>query len=142
MSSEWDIAPIGDVATVRSGFAFKSKDWTDEGIPVVKIANVKAGRLEMDGCSYVSDSTAADAGEFNLEAGDILLAMTGYIGDVARVGPLDLPLVLNQRVGKFTIIDEDRLDPDYLFEFLRWSRTRQQIEGLGMDRHSRTFHQS
>lgn len=60
-----------------------------------------------------------------------VVAMTGYIGDVARVRVYDLPLVVNQRVGKFTITDEDRLDPDYLFTFLRWDQTRQHIEGLG-----------
>ena len=77
--------PIGEVASVQSGFAFKSSDWTDSGIPVVKIANVKNGSLAMDGCSFVSPQKAAEAAEFKLHDGDVLIAMTGYIGDIAVV---------------------------------------------------------
>jgi type I restriction enzyme S subunit len=85
----------------------------------------------MSGCSYVDESTAAKAGEFQLTNRDILIAMTGYIGDVARVRKSDLPCVLNQRVGKFSVRDAQRLDADFLYTFLAWAETRQTIEGLG-----------
>ena len=131
MAGEWGTVELGEVATVRSGYAFKSSDWKDAGIPVVKIANVKGGRLEMSGCSFVSESTAAESGEFQLSTGDILIAMTGYIGDVARVRRSDLPCALNQRVGKFSVRDDKRLDADFLYTFLSWAETRRTIEGLG-----------
>lgn len=131
MAGEWETVELGEVAAVRSGYAFKSSDWQDSGIPVVKIANVKSGRLEMSGCSFVAESTAAESGEFQLSTGDILIAMTGYIGDVARVRRTDLPCVLNQRVGKFSVRDKNRLDPNFLYTFLAWAETRQTIESLG-----------
>ena len=131
MAGEWETVELGEVAAVRSGYAFKSSDWKDSGIPVVKIANVKGGRLEMSGCSFVDESIASEAGEFQLTTGDILVAMTGYIGDVARVRKTDLPCVLNQRVGKFSVRDAKRLDADFLYTFLAWAETRQTIEGLG-----------
>jgi type I restriction enzyme S subunit len=77
MGSEWPRVALGEVATLRSGYSFKSSDWTDLGISVVKIANVKNGRLAMEGCSFVTPRIAASAAEFELKAGDILLAMTG-----------------------------------------------------------------
>jgi type I restriction enzyme S subunit len=131
MAGDWETVELGEVAAVRSGYAFKSSDWQDSGIPVVKIANVKSGRLEMSGCSFVAESTAAESGEFQLSTGDILIAMTGYIGDVARVRKTDLPCVLNQRVGKFSVRDKKRLDADFLYTFLAWAETRQTIESLG-----------
>jgi type I restriction enzyme S subunit len=131
MAGEWPLIAMGEVAAVRSGYAFKSRDWKESGIPVVKIANVKSGRLEMAGCSFVDEAVASGAGECRLSVGDILVAMTGYVGDVARVRESDLPCVLNQRVGKFTVLNEKRLDADYLFQFLAWSDTRQTIAGLG-----------
>jgi type I restriction enzyme S subunit len=131
MAGEWETVELGEVAAVRSGYAFKSSDWKDSGIPVVKIANVKGGRLEMSGCSFVDESIASEAGEFQLTTGDILVAMTGYIGDLARVRKTDLPCVLNQRVGKFSVRDAKRLDADFLYTFLAWAETRQTIEGLG-----------
>ncbi len=131
MGSEYDSVPLGEVAAVRSGFAFKSSDWTSSGVPVVKIANVKDGTLVMDGCSFVAQNIAEEAREFALKAGDILIAMTGYIGDVARVRDRDLPAVLNQRVGRFSILDHKRLDQHFLFYLLRDTEVRKKIEGLG-----------
>ncbi len=131
MSTERDTIALGDVAFVRSGYAFKSSAWTTEGIPVVKISNVKNGRLEMASCSYVPEELAREAGDFNLNTGDILIAMTGYVGDVARVLETDLPVVLNQRVGKFIVKNKSKLDEDFFFQFLSWSETRRTIESLG-----------
>ncbi|MFZ2509433.1 MAG: restriction endonuclease subunit S [Steroidobacteraceae bacterium] len=131
MAGEYDAVPLGEVALVRSGFAFKSSDWTETGIPVVKIANVKDGRLVMDTCSFVPQPVADSAAEFALRAGDILIAMTGYIGDVAKVRERDLPAAINQRVGRFTVRDPRRLDQGFLFYLLRDAEVRKEIEGLG-----------
>jgi type I restriction enzyme S subunit len=97
---------------------------------VVKIANIKGGNLVMDGCSFVPQAIADSAAEFTLQAGDILIAMTGYIGDVAIVRERDLPAVLNQRVGRLSIRDPLRLDPRFLFYVLRDDDVRKKIEGL------------
>ena len=131
MVENFDIVRIGDVASVRSGFAFKSSDWTDSGVPVVKIGNVKDGNLVMDGCSFVSPSIADSVGECNLHETDILIAMTGYIGEVAMVRGRDLPALVNQRVGRFSIRDASRLNKQFLFYSLRHADVREQIEGLG-----------
>jgi type I restriction enzyme S subunit len=131
MGAEHPSVLLGDVVTVRSGFAFSSRDWTDSGVPVVKIGNVKHGRLDMDGCSFVDPSVAAQAKEFDLRTDDILIAMTGYIGDVAWVRPQDLPAVLNQRVGRFSIRDGTKVDRRFLFYVLRSPEIRAAIEGLG-----------
>jgi type I restriction enzyme S subunit len=129
--AEFPVTTLGEVAYVRSGFAFKSSDWKESGIPVVKIANVKSGRLNMDGCSFVDDDIAKDAHEFQLEPGDILIAMTGYIGEVAVVRETDLPALLNQRVGRFSIRDPRRLDREFLYYVVTAPSIRQEIEGLG-----------
>jgi type I restriction enzyme S subunit len=131
MAGEYPSALLGDVAAVRSGFAFKSSDWIDSGVPVVKITNVKDGRLVMDGCSFVSPEVAVSAAEFHLQTNDILIAMTGYIGDVALVRQPDLPAILNQRVGRFAIRDKHRLERGFLFYLLRSPKIRSEIEGLG-----------
>ena len=101
------------------------------GIPVVKIANVKDGNLTMEGCAFVSPAVANQAGRFNLREGDILIALTGYIGNIAIVKNRDLPAVLNQRVGLFSVLDASRLDNSFLFYLLRNPDMRESIEGLG-----------
>lgn len=116
--------PIGSFASVKSGFAFKSRDWEDTGIPVVKIKNVKAGYVDLEGCSYISEETAATASEFRLRYDDILISMTGHIGEVARVRSYQ-PMMLNQRVGRFTIHDLNRVEPLYLFYCLQEEEIKQ-----------------
>jgi type I restriction enzyme, S subunit len=130
MPSEWQETTLGEVATVRSGFAFKSSDWVEKGVPVVKISNVKDGRVVLDGCSYVTPEVATEADEYRLCAGDILVAMTGYIGDVALVRD-DSHIMLNQRVGRFEVKRADLLDPLFLFYFLRLPGIRSEMEGRG-----------
>ena len=41
MSGQWNKGRLGDVCRVIPGYAFKSSDWQDSGIPVVKIKNIK-----------------------------------------------------------------------------------------------------
>ena len=113
-----NFVPLGTVASVKSGFAFKSKDWKDSGVPVIKIANVKDGFVTLDGCSFVDQEVASCAAAFELKSGEILISMTGYIGEVARVRN-EGRMLLNQRVGKFSIKSPSKLDSDFLFYCLR-----------------------
>lgn len=118
---------LGDVVTVKSGFAFKSADWLDVGVPVIKIANVKDGWVTLDGCSFVSEAVAHSARAFELTKGDVLISMTGHIGQVAKVRD-EGRMLLNQRVGRFSIKDRERIDGEYLFQWLRLPEVRAVFE--------------
>ncbi len=120
----WDDAAFGTLAVVRSGYAFKSSEWRETGVPVVKIANVKRGRLEMDGCSYVDPATAKASG-FMLAEGDVLVGLTGYVGDCAVVRH-EGPLVLNQRVGR--IITHPGVDRRFVYCVLSDPEFRAAVE--------------
>lgn len=124
MRDGWVTGKIAQLARVKSGFAFKSSQWTDEGVPVVKIGNVKRGRLDLDGCSFVTEKDASQSG-FLLADGDILMGLTGYVGEVAKVRNLG-PLVLNQRVGKFYPTRD--CDPNFLFFLVSNEEFRQRVE--------------
>lgn len=130
MASDWPLISLGEIVAIRSGFAFKSSDWRDVGIPVIKIANVKPGAIDLGDCSYVSREIAATARGFDLSSGDIVVAMTGYVGEVARATSKDLPAVVNQRVGKLEFKGNGRADPDFLYAFLRLNSTRAMMESL------------
>ena len=99
----WEVTTLGSSIGFLGGFAFKSQDWQDEGIPVVKIGSVKPGLIDLDQVSYVSEKIAKQAARFRLRAGDLLIGMTGYVGEVGLVPPSDNPPLLNQRVGKFVL---------------------------------------
>jgi type I restriction enzyme S subunit len=117
---------LGELANIESGYAFKSSDWTTEGNPVVKIKNVKDGRVTLEDRAYVSDEIAAKASKFLARGGDILLSLTGYVGQVGRVDIGDAVLV-NQRVGFVRPTDSD--DKSFIYHLLRNLRT--EIAELG-----------
>ncbi len=129
MRSEWDSVEIGAVAKLRSGFPFKSADWTDEGVPVIKIANVKNGRIVRDGCGFVAPEVAQRNPEWFTKDGDVLIAMTGYVGEVALVQTGEQYLI-NQRVGRFEFQTGAAVDPKFFFYHLQLPATRSEIEGV------------
>ena len=129
MSSEWPKNEIGQVAKLRSGFPFKSADWKDSGVPVIKIANIKGGRIIPDGCGFVSTEVASKSAEWYTRTGDVLIAMTGYVGEVAQAKPGERYLI-NQRVGRFDFTPNAEVEPTYFFYHLQHPDTRAEIEGV------------
>ena len=95
----WKMGTLKDYGIVKNGFAFKSKDWRDIGIPVLKIKNVKPRLVSLDGCGFIDIGLARKKSNFQLQSGDILVGMTGYVGEVGRVPETKLLPMLNQRVG-------------------------------------------
>lgn len=123
---KWNPCTVGDLARLKSGFAFKSSQWRDAGIPVVKIGNVKEGGLDLSGCSYVTPRDA-QASKFELSTGDILIGLTGYVGQVAKVRN-EGELVLNQRVGKF--FPKEGCNPNFLFFLVGSNEFRSRVERI------------
>ncbi|CAK0753903.1 type I restriction enzyme, S subunit [Gammaproteobacteria bacterium] len=99
----WRVTTLGACIGFRSGFSFKSQDWQDSGVPVVKIGSVKPGIIDLTQVSYVSEEIAQQAARYRLSTGDMLIGMTGYVGEVGLVPPSNNPPLLNQRVGKFVM---------------------------------------
>jgi len=98
----WRCGALSDLATYLNGYAFKTKDWAASGHPVVKIGNVKPGFIEVSGASHVSPDIVVGLGRFKLSRGDLLIGMTGYVGETGLVPSIEPPAYLNQRVGKIS----------------------------------------
>lgn len=96
----WHWGALSDLATFQNGYAFKSKDWADSGHPVVKIGDVKPGIIDLKGCSYVAHETVTGLDRFQLSRGDLLVGMTGYVGETGLVPAVEPAAYLNQRVGR------------------------------------------
>lgn len=105
-----------------SGFGFKSSDYTNNGIPLIKIGNIQNRIVTVDpNGTCISETIVNDKIEqVFLSSNDVLIAMTGQ-GSVGRVGRLKLyknnKALLNQRVGKF-VCDEKNINIDYLYYVL------------------------
>ena len=119
------MARLGDVCDILNGFAFKSEQYVDDGIRIIRIANVQKG--------YVEDSTPVfypadnkDVKKYCLEEDDMLMSLTGNVGRVAKLSKEFLPAALNQRVACLRIKDGVALDKAFLFNLLNSDYFEQQ----------------
>lgn len=96
----WEQATLSEICEMQNGYAFKSSDWTESGTPVIKIGSVKPMIVEVEGNGFVSDEYQKLKPDFLLTNGDILVGLTGYVGEVGRI-PQGKVAMLNQRVAKF-----------------------------------------
>jgi type I restriction enzyme S subunit len=96
----WRVGTLADLASFQNGYAFKSKDWAEAGHPVIKIGNVKPSLISFDGCSYVGAESVIGLDRFKLKRGDLLVGMTGYVGETGLVTDVSPAAYLNQRVGR------------------------------------------
>ncbi len=98
----WEVTKLGEFINLKSGYAFKSDWWIDEGVPVVKIKDIQEGKIDLTSLAYVSEDNAKKAKNFIVNKGDMLIALTGAtIGKVGLV--TEDNLLVNQRVGKFFV---------------------------------------
>lgn len=97
----WKSLKLGRVAQVQGGYAFKSDEFQQEGIPVVRMNSMKNGSLDLEGAACIDESVCIPA--VSLRVGDVLYGMSGSIGNFAVVKNSDIPCQLNQRVGRFLV---------------------------------------
>ena len=98
----WEWVRLKDIAYVNGGFAFKSTNFTDTGIRVIRISDFnETGFINNKIVRHFFDSSLE---QFLLEEKNILLCMTGgTVGKSLFVTKMNEPMVTNQRVATIKI---------------------------------------
>ena len=112
---------LSDACTMVPGFAFKSKDFTANGFPVIKITHINPPSVTMDNLSHVDVSkyNSDRLEKFLVKKGDFVFAMTGAtIGKIGKVNSGSA--YINQRVLTFKA-KEEIIDKNYLYYALSTS---------------------
>ncbi len=113
--AHWEVLPLKYMAAVKTGFAFKSDEFIDEGIPVIRIGDVGTdGLVHVESAKCLPSDCLYAYPHAVIKENDILMAMTGAtIGKAAKYTFAE-PALLNQRVCLF------RAKPSHRQVFL-WS---------------------
>lgn len=107
MASEWDLVTLRDVFELIPGYAFKSADFIESGVPALKIKNIKANAIDLERLSYVDAKHVDSKPDKLVQFSDLLITMSGnrfgsstetWVGKVAQFR-LNGPYLVNQRVG-------------------------------------------
>ena len=117
----WEVVPLGKYVRVLNGYAFKSADYVRDGVRLIRISNVSTGFLIDKDDKYLPTSYVKERSAYTLNAGDLILSLTRPIIKEGMkycfIEEHHLPALLNQRVGRFEIINP-RLRKDYLFQII------------------------
>ncbi len=111
---EWK--PIGSVARILNGFAFKSSMYSETGIRVVRISDVQKGKMSDKNLKFYPLEAEREIQRYILKADDLVMSLTGNCGRVAMLSDADLPAALNQRVACLRP-NRDLVMTRYLFHF-------------------------
>ena len=98
---EWGLASVGIYYKVQGGFAFKSGEFKDSGIPIVRISNIPNDGNYVDTNNCVYYDRIPNEKSFLIAKGDLLIAMSGATTGKTAVYNKDNEAYLNQRVGLF-----------------------------------------
>ncbi|MBT8528304.1 hypothetical protein G6711_02735 [Polynucleobacter paneuropaeus] len=116
---------LSDLLTVQGGYAFKSNDFVEVGVKLLKISNVHKDSLTWGELDFLPNDYIEKHKSFALLENDIVLALTRPIikslssVKVAVVGREDLPCLLNQRVARFIFNKNSEILPSFLLMFLK-----------------------
>lgn len=68
---------LGDIAEFINGGAWSDKEYTDNGIQVVKVTNLKNGSVDLSEVNYIPESSLDKYGRHILRKGDLVIATVG-----------------------------------------------------------------
>lgn len=109
---------LGEVSNIMNGFAFKSKKYVENGIRIIRIANVQDGYISDESPCFYPINSMEEISQYSLRENDLLISLTGNVGRVGILTEDLLPAALNQRVC--CIRSNQRiLNTRYLFYYLR-----------------------
>ena len=118
----WKMCAFGDVAAIRNGYAFKSKDFkkrkeTKTDIPLIRQSQLVEDYIDLSTAVYLSGDFAKKYKNYLIEKGDILIGMSGSIGKVCYYNHTGSALQ-NQRTGKIEVTKSELLDNKYVGLYL------------------------
>lgn len=106
----WAKCKLSDVCQFESGFAFKSESYKKEGVPLIRISNIKDGTITTDGGVCIQEVVES---RFHVVKGDLLIALSGATTGKMGVYDKDDDALLNQRVGDLRVISKTCFLPEY-----------------------------
>ncbi|MDO6353885.1 restriction endonuclease subunit S [Caloramator sp. CAR-1] len=132
-ADDWKCKILYDLATWKNGLAFKNKDFSKAGRPIIKIAELKNGITPQTKYTNKFFDEAA-----LLKKGDLLFSWSGNPDTSIDVFWFDLPEGwLNQHIFKITV-DERIADKKYFYYLLKYLKpnfkaiaSNKQTTGLG-----------
>ena len=129
MRADWVECTFGKIIYFKNGFAFKSSDYINDGIPIIRIGDIKQNQISLEDSKKVKESNDLD--EYLIRKGDILIAMSGATTGKFGMYNLESKAYLNQRVGNIFPISQDLIYKPFLFYLLHFLKRQIEKDAYG-----------
>ena len=113
---------------VQGGYAFKSNDYKDEGVLLVRISNVGNNNFIYKDLIYVPKRFLTSHSNFLLDKDDVLMGLTGDLGKICILENGEFPFILNQRVGRF--IFNEKVSNRFLYYLISSSTIQNKFDAF------------
>jgi len=126
---------VDEYFEIISGFAFSSKDYTDDGIKLIRISNIsKYDELLYGEMSMLPQAYKEKYKNYLLKNNDIVIGMTGD-GKLFKTGIVENILddvLLNQRVGIFRLKKDIKYNQKFFYYLTKLDLFQNQIKIVAM----------
>jgi restriction endonuclease S subunit len=105
----WKPTTVSQVAFLDVGFAFKSSEFTDTGVKLLRGENLEPGRLRWSDTKCWPENKLRGLEHLLVDQGEIILALDRPVISsglkIARATKADLPCLLVQRMMRFKMVE-------------------------------------
>ena len=127
----WEVKKLGTCIKVIGGYAFKSTQYLESGIPILRIGNINKGILSAENLVFTEVDDRLK--RYAVYPNDILMSLTGTAGkedygNVCIMNDLYPICYLNQRNAKLEIVAH--LQHLYLAYFLKNKEIKRKLTGI------------
>ena len=127
----WKEEELSEHLTVIGGYAFKSEQFSEECIPVLRIGNINSGFFKPVNLVYWEDDNTLN--RYKMYPGDLVMSLTGTVGkddygNVCILGNDYDVYYLNQRNAKLEL--QDTINKYYLSMLLKFEPVKKKLTGI------------
>lgn len=105
---------LGDICSFMNGYAFKSEEFTDNGIPVIKIKNIKHNLINISTADYSKENDKLKG--FIVKNNDMVISLTGELSGDVGINTTGQLCYLNQRTARIDVISP-HINSRYLYHY-------------------------
>jgi len=120
----WEAARTGDlihrgIMEIGDGYRAKNVELTSDGMPFIRVANVRVGYLDLQACDHLPFEYARRLGSKVSRPGDCVISMKGTVGRVAVVDDRTPVSAYSPQVSYWRTLDPQVLRQSFLRSWMQ-----------------------
>lgn len=118
LSKEYKLEKLSNHIKIIGGYAFKNTYYKKHGIPIIRISDFNNEKIILKDVVFYEETQELE--KYALKENDIIIALTG--GTIAKLAIVQSGLgkiYLNQRVGKFQVLQPEQFEKEYVYWIAR-----------------------